>query len=319
MQNKIKNKQDLRIVHYENIILTPVSDDNLSPLKKSLGAFRQDGKFVEDFLLARSYGRYGKQENSSFEIITEIDSGIYGGLFFYHYGHFLLESLSRIWCLNYLNPDIPIIWHRNVINNLTIWQKELLSLLNISSDRFIYIDSPMRIKKILLPDPGYIVQYEASHYHLKNLDVKVGKVTNDPEKVWLSRSQLKHAQNIKIDNELEVEKLLCEKGWFILFPEKLTILRQLEILSNAKVIAGFEGSAFHTLILLSDLPKKVMIFTRQPSGINPNFLTIAEIKGINQTVHTINMTATVQAGSDSSNVYLINNPNEIIDIIEKEL
>ena len=64
------------------------------------------------------------------------------------------------------------------------------------------------------------------------------------------------------------------------------MLDQLRFLSSCEHIAGWEGSAFHSLILLKGYNGKITIFARGTIP-NLNYVTIADRKGFDQVVHRL--------------------------------
>src|SRR5690606_30752701 len=77
--------------------------------------------------------------------------------------------------------------------------------------------------------------------------------------------------------------LLARRGWIIYHPQAHPVREQLEMLDRAAQIAGIEGSAFHTLLLLKQVRAKVQIIPRR-GAVNENFETIATTKGFRQEI-----------------------------------
>jgi capsular polysaccharide biosynthesis protein len=70
---------------------------------------------------------------------------------------------------------------------------------------------------------------------------------DSPKKIYLKRNS---KYRILI-NEKEIIKILINKGYVIIEPEKLSFLQQVSIIKNAKYITGVSGASFGNLIFAS--------------------------------------------------------------------
>lgn len=201
-----------------------------------------------------------------------IDHAIYAGPHFQSFGHFIIEGLARLWCAAE-HPNAEILFSNDAgldltAAELTPWQKQIFSLLGIANPIRI-VASPTRVRQLIVPEPGFVARNHVVEQHLRFLarhrvDMPHG------EKVWLSRAGL--SEHEKLFSE-RVESALNDCGWRIFHPERHTVKSQLDVVGGASRLAGPEGSAFHSLLLLNGcLPKFVDIFVRNPTaGIHANY------------------------------------------------
>jgi hypothetical protein len=213
--------------------------------------------------------------------------GVYGGIIFKHYGHFLLETLSRYWYLKDYDGDI--FFHVSprtpkFYQEFPVWQKEILEILFKNISRIKIISKITRFDKLLIPSPGFIIRKYCAIQQseaLKTFSKRVILLDNHKpimtEKIWLSRSSLNKGL---IVGESEFEECLKKEDFLIVQPEKLSITEQVRLYNQAKLICGFAGSAFHTLILMNDLKAKIIHFARE-NIINNNYKVIAQAKNLN--------------------------------------
>ncbi len=204
---------------------------------------------------------------------------IFAGYLFPHYGHFLLESLANLWFFKQ-HPETPIIW-------LGVHNQPALNRMNESFIELYGITNPIHIlteqtvvEELIVPEPGYLI-----HTRYTNEQVQALKLVDAPDvqkgkKIWLSRSKLSEGL---ILNEGQLEIILEKNGWMIYHPEEYPIPDQVDMLKDAEVIAGIEGSAFHQLMLFPDYKGKVIIFARR-AKIEFDFVHIAETLGLDQTI-----------------------------------
>ena len=259
-----------------------------------MGVFDASGSCIPESLLRRTYLKegectIGRPTDFGPASIHHEGPAIYLGPLIDAYGHFLLESLARAW-LAEQHPEIPLVWScRAVRPSLKSWQKDILNLLGIQNP-LVCVDVPTRFERLIIPEVGYQVQTYFHPAHANFLAV----VPHEPlpgRKLWLSRSKLDNLQNESI---LAVESRLVDLGWTIVHPEELSIREQMAHIASAERIAGEQGSALHSIILLAQ-PKNLRVdfFIRNPNEkdgqYNRNYDTIAERKGILQNAIEMNL------------------------------
>jgi len=214
-----------------------------------------------------------------------LDKAIYGGLLLTHYGHFVFESLSRLWYTR-IDKDSPIIFCSKQ-KEIKKYQKEIFDILGIKN-HVIIAKEPIAVNELTMPTPGARIRDYLSEHHESFLACCPYVEENATRCIWLSRSSLKRFVH-KVNNEDELEKALKKIGWEIFNPQDFSVAEQVQILSESKRIAGFVGSAFHTLLLIKNFSGQVIIFQRNPHNgnkrkISETYHTIANTKKINQTV-----------------------------------
>ncbi len=268
----------LKNYSYANIVAMPIFHAKFGR-HKILGGFYSKKHPIENGLLVRNYGQieYPGPYIKPKAVIEE--PSIYAGILVRHFGHFLLESLSRMWAIK-KHPDRIIVWKSNH-NSLNSWQCEILKILGIHN-KSIIINSSTLFHDIMIPDPGYVIQKEFHEKHSKELANFHAKKIIPGKKIFLSRTQLTNSGGGTFENETKLEEILKARGWKIFYSEKYSLEEQLDEISSAEVVFGIEGSAFHTLILLSNLQTKFVAISRRVR-YNHNYKTIAKRKGISYT------------------------------------
>ena len=207
---------------------------------------------------------------------TVIDKALFGGVLFPPFGHFLLESLSRLWPLAV--PDMGkevsecdvLYWTPNpgmdTIQKSTLRQEQvILESLNIKPNIRILKESAL-IHKLIIPDQAVILCseiYPIFRTLLKTAGDKIISTYSQPrkdeyeDKVYLSRSNLSFPKRI-CSNEKGLEDILKDHGFGIFHPQEMSLADQIGLLNRAKIIVGTEGSAFHTM-LLSEISGKTIL------------------------------------------------------------
>ncbi len=289
-------------VTYDNAICLPCVGCEDKPLFPHAdgGVFDADKKPIRDAFLVRYYrqdpmlvdGKWDRSTGQKLKQHNLIRPGtingkakrlsgtyIFAGYLFPHFGHFLLESLTNLWFFKQ-HPETPIIW-LGVHNqpDLDPIAKQFIELYSIENPVHILTDETV-VERLVVPTPGYIIHTRYTKEQQKALQMVEAPDPKPGKKVWLSRSKLKEGT---ISNEVLLEKVLDKEGWIIFHPQDHPIPAQLDMLKDAEVVSGIEGSAFHSLMLIPDFKGKIKIVARR-RNVEFDFVAIAEDLGWDQDV-----------------------------------
>lgn len=218
---------------------------------------------------------------------ARVKKGIYGGILINHFGHFLLEALSRAWAINDY-PDLDVYFHlgprekHHSFTDLKSWQQELLSAVLIRPERLHFITEETCFDELMVPEPGFVIQNYFTRKHALALAeigqrLKAGaELKLIAKKIWLSRSLLTKGGVI---GEKELEAALEKEGFLIIHPELLSLGEQIRLFEGKNIIAGFTGSAFHTILFAENEGCELLHFSRTKT-LNSNFELCAEQKNV---------------------------------------
>ncbi|RAI00988.1 hypothetical protein DLJ53_17325 [Acuticoccus sediminis] len=224
------------------------------------------------------------------------------------FGHFILESCTHLWYARQ-RPELPLLWCR--LSPLAPYQTAVLELLGIRNQS-LKVTQPTVVETLHVPDPGCVMRHMLNAEHARFLGQYTPRSGWRPggPKLWLSRSAL--PEKLKsFANEVEIEDVLSADGWEIYHPEQHTIASQLETLAGASQIAGFIGSAFHSLLLLREVNAEVTIFSpKEPRIIT--YKTIATVKGLVQREVFLEFKSVRTAGSRQ---YTLLEPETVYDTL----
>ncbi|QZN98495.1 glycosyltransferase family 61 protein [Chenggangzhangella methanolivorans] len=84
---------------------------------------------------------------------------VFGGAMIHHFGHFLTDTLSRLWILRELPPEIRIVFLTHAGQTLDFflkraWIRDTLSAFGINHERIILVDRPTIFRNIIVPQPA---------------------------------------------------------------------------------------------------------------------------------------------------------------------
>jgi len=273
-----------------------------SPSAFTGGVFAADGHFLADSIVER--GQAGEWQ----EPVEHLPGTyIYGGCLFGHFGHFILESLSRLYvvrsCKNY-----PILFI-NENDGAFDFQKDIFACLGINNE-IIRIKVPTSVEHLIYSKPGSVIeplhildeQIDALKYFYFSKDVR-------EEKIWLSRSNWLVGTII---NEPAIEKILAKIGYTILHPENLSFQEQVRVISTSDIVAGFDGSQWYTLLFALEITGKFHLFNRRPK-IPDAVPYVLQKRKVAFTLH--NFRVEYVCGESAWSYYLHSEPEKIIDVL----
>jgi tetratricopeptide (TPR) repeat protein len=197
--------------------------------------------------------------------------GIYAGVIFDHYGHFILESLSRLWYAleDKEKRDWPIYFLAHGLP-LRPYQIEIFKLLEIY-DRIRIVTLPTEVGTLLLPESSIRYQRTA---HIKfrrvfhNLKAASPAAAAPKDKIYISRLDVSSAVSVP---EQAVEEIFRSDGWDIIHPETMTVAEQISLFKNSRRVAGLTGSGMHN-VLYSECLEQVININRFPKVLDSFFL-----------------------------------------------
>ncbi len=182
---------------------------------------------------------------------------IYGGIFFTHWGHFLIDTLQRLWYAKGL--DLPIVWvatwGEQTKHEVQSWQVEIFKNLGIHNTH-IFLKEPTNFSKVHFPEPGFSIYSHLHPQHVEFLSYHEEPVTSG-KYVYFSRANYKGCVN-----EKHVEAMLRKRGWQIVYPETLSVEKQLSAISSAEVCLMIAGSAQHSMLFTKELQTRIVIIPR---------------------------------------------------------
>lgn len=272
------------------------------------GLFSFDGEFIEDSLLHR-----GTQAILQKPVGHLHGTYIYGGCLFGHFGHFIWESLARLYAIRQCNA-YPILF---ISPNDKVYdvQKRLFQTIGIKNE-ILLVKKATSVENLIYSPPGSSLEplfiTDAQINALQYLNFYKNK-EGAKKKIWLSRARLKYGRLL---NEQLIEEELKRIGYDIIYPELLTLREQVRLLSSAAVVAGCDGSAFFSLLFAKEIQGKFFVFNRRES-IPPTLAYVFQKRNVQFEQHESDLTCV----SNEWPISLFHHPdiNQIVDILKSGL
>ena len=287
---------------FRNVTLLPVA--RLPGHGHVLGAAGPDGRFIDAFAHRWCRPASGTPEAPALRLDRPV---AYGGLAMNHFGHFLLEALSRLWFLRD-RPEVPVVWHWI---DLPVphaawqgWREAMINLVGLGRHRHVVVRQPLALPEVVVPRPGFQPHRALHPAQAEALAVLTGDAGAPGGRVWLSRRHLPPAFG-RLEGEDRLEALLMARGWTVVRPEILPVAQQAGLFAAAEVVSGFAGSAFHA-VLLQARPRARLRPVIRPAVPMRDYDIIAAARGLDHAA--VPAALTVLGGRGSWTSYRIDDP-----------
>lgn len=189
----------------------------------------------------------------------------YGGTWFNHFGHFLLETVTTLWPQEHGQKIIahPFWFGRERLP----YQLEALRLLGVPAKVALVGRAPVRVERLIVPDrtfiPNAYILPEAllawDRMREAALRAQSGSGTSTPELVFFSRTSFSTRELAArgtnpptgaraarpLPNDQQTDELAASLGFTVIDPETLSLTEQIAVAGRARLIAGPSGSALH--------------------------------------------------------------------------
>lgn len=211
------------------------------------------------------------------------------GYFSHHYGHFLIETLSRLWASQDREYDgylfLDFVLPRDNPETLTPLSHHVFRALNIDAAKVHIVLEPTLVEQLDVPQRALAIATNA-HKDAGDLFQKISHFYRKSEyqapskKVYLSRSQLNKRKR-KVLNEVAIEKAFEQAGFDIVHVQTMTWPEQVDLYSQCAVLAGLEGSGLHNSVFMPPGGTVINLCSmRAPNRIKPTQLICDQVAGL---------------------------------------
>ena len=224
------------------------------------------------------------------EHLAEVDEEIvYLGWLFTHYGHFLMQSLARIWYLAEVSPSVRVIFHHPSPADWKPkrWATHILEAFGVPEQRILVLNEPTRLRRLHVPealfDPRSVAEdhrvrvHEAMALPYREVAERiVGTTKPSTQPVYLSRRLLPSSQRLMI-GEGELEDALRHYGFRIAYPETMTFEDQVRLINGHTDIFSNAGSAAQNVLFALHTPRLHLL--TNGAEFSPDYFMHASVVG----------------------------------------
>lgn len=253
----------------QNALVVPPSE---SAFTQNCGVLRADGSYCENAALWRNTRALTVRPTSA-PASSEKLSGkwLWGGVWWFHFGHFLVETTNRLWGLDHTTDVEGIVFipkRPHLGDDLAAYQVDFL--------KFMGIDLPVKIltgateiEQLVVPGQAFGLGKIASGTPLFR-DFVRSRFAKDiapkgSSKLYISRSKIGLGRGALIGEE-KLEEYLRLEGYDIIHPEKHDLKSQIERYKAATHVIASEGSAIHMFAMVARPEQRLAVIARRNSG-----------------------------------------------------
>jgi hypothetical protein len=184
-----------------------------------------------------------------------------------HYGHFLMQSLARVWALPAVDPSVRVVFHQPAIAGWQPagWAVRMLEAFGVPRDRVLVPEEPTRFRRVLVPEPLFeprsvaedrtVRVHEAMAQPYRAVAARiVGAARPSPQPVYLSRRQLPSSQRLLVGED-GLEGVLRRNGFRIAHPQTMTFEEQVRLVNAHADIVSNAGSAAQNVLFALHAPR----------------------------------------------------------------
>lgn len=180
------------------------------------------------------------------------------------FANFLLGEAPRLEKYNrFIKQNFKVILH----GNAEAFHFEILKSLGLSKSNLICIPQDVAVisKEMIHVTPTYLhntTAYNAIDFLKTKLKDISNKNIKSKDRVYLSRAKLGINSDRYITNENDFENFLIKRDFEIIYPEKMTVVDQINACKNADILISPFGSAWSNCILRKPNSKSLMLGTK---------------------------------------------------------
>ncbi|MDU9005145.1 glycosyltransferase 61 family protein [Sedimentitalea todarodis] len=199
---------------------------------------------------------------------------LWGGVLWAHFGHFLVESTSRLWALEHLDQPVDgvlfIPKRPRAGENLRGFHTGFLDMMAPGLPIRV-ATAPTQVEELIVPGQGFglgLITAGTDRFRTAIHNRFAKNVAADgPERIYLSRSALGLGKGGLLGEE-RLEELLQAEGYEIFHPQQHDLATQIARYKAAKQMIAADGSAVHLYAMVGRPDQAVAMILRRQSRSN---------------------------------------------------
>lgn len=269
------------IVFLENGIVVPPDSTNKTRHQKS-GVLDESGAFVENSISwddSENFVNAAPDQPAAETLETLPGTWMFGGIVYGHFGHFIVESMARIWALAELGEKIDgIVFTPKVVGErpnraLTVYA-DLLKAFGVDVPTKLIV-APTQVEKLYVPRQGFGTRdlITGSRKFREWMTTRAGQnvPADGAERIYISRTKLPPMRGGLI-GERVLEAYLAAEGYHMFHPQLETQNSQIAQYKAARDVISVDCSPLHLVGYVGDKGQRVAIVTRRSMSIAQNMV-----------------------------------------------
>jgi hypothetical protein len=211
---------------------------------------------------------------------------VYAGRYVHHFGHFLVETLSRLWPWREgLPPRTRLVIHGDgspAAWFATPYARACFEALGLTPESFLHVDRPLRFDRLVVPGQSFLPGARA-HPAFVRLTRRMGErllasapaLPRSDRPVVFAKTRLVGGVS-RMRNEGELVDRLAARGVEVVHPQHLGLAEHVRLLTTRPVFTGWVSSAHHPALFAPEAGRFSMLAPERP---NSNFWLIDGLLG----------------------------------------
>ena len=212
---------------------------------------------------------------------------LFGGVYYPHFGHFLVETTSRLWALEKTGPVAGILFFpkKKLTHEFKLIRDYVpfFAALGLGELTLRAPQVPVTVDALALPEPGFGIGEMIAgrpEYRAFMRDRLSHIAPEGARDIYVSRTGLASRRGTVV-MESRIEDLLSAAGYEIFHPQCHSITEQIARYRAARRIVALDGSGLHLAAMVVEPGTQVAIINRGPSmNINDYVLQFRYFAGI---------------------------------------
>lgn len=259
------------------IVVPPAKGLGNQSVQRS-GVLMPDGRLVEESVTWRGTGPMTIAPTMPTGEIADLKgTWMFLGPLFGHFGHFLVESICRIWAFEPLRDKIDGVIYvpkfQNRPDHVANVYRPFLQALGVTAP-MVNLEDPTRVERLYVPVQGFgmFQMIEGAPEYRDFVRAHAGKSIEPKgaEKIYIARSALPAIRG-SILGEKKLEAWLEAEGYEAFHPQKHPHDVQIAAYRAARQIVGVDCSPLHLLALVGDSGQKTGIVARRDGDLDQYF------------------------------------------------
>ncbi len=266
---------------YPHGIVLPFQEDASG---KRAGVLAADGTYVELSAFPAlspvdSWG--GANCQLSQEALTSVPTDhrrvMYLGRLWWHWGHFLMDLIPRLWFALEQDPEILIAFDGPELPQ-GVYQ-QFFSLAGIQPSQLVRVTTPMRFDEVVVPECSHVPGRFVLPAFARIFDrVAAQALSKIPAKtleelegrpVYLTRTGIQKKFPTEF-GEQSIENLMRANGFVVVSPEQLSLPEQIATIRLANEVSCLSGTLPHTMMFARD-GAKLTVFRKSNKPVYRQF------------------------------------------------
>lgn len=277
----ISKKEELSFINIKDAIVLPCKVTLNGPKWGVGGVLNNNYEYVEESGFASEWISFGGKYDIAGKKINYIsEEVIWFGFFEEHWGHFLIDFISRMWYIlkDYKNQKIIYISRYSEMESNF---KEFMNYLGVADDRLLKINEITQFDNVIIPEYAFTEKFYSPQYidifdHvIKNSNYQSSNIIEKNKKIYFSRSNFFISKQKEFGEPI-LQNIFHDNGFQTISPEQLSLKDQIFIWNNASEIACINGTIPLNIAFCRKNDLKLIVFNKAPLH-HQNLLTYIHI------------------------------------------